>query len=181
MSTIIREVSAIQGASLETLNATYRALRGEPDHPGFDALDAARPAVTMAILSAQNAAAARGIPVGTRPAAATPEELRPNPYAPGSISHRLHEAVHAQQPIAPRPAGAPAPARVTLHCVRATGTGTSRLQAASIRAAVLARIAAAPDATATVEALEEHFRHPVRGHLQKLLEKGHIVAVEVAA
>jgi hypothetical protein len=62
--------------------------------------------------------------------------------------------------------------------VRATFEGTSRPQAGSVRNAVLEFVQSAPEHTATVEALEEHFQQPVRGYLQKLVEKNHLAIVE---
>jgi len=98
-----------------------------------------------------------------------------NPYKEGTMSHALQEALSKQTPIAPREKGVEK--RVTISKVRATFEGTSKPQSASIRAAVLKFIQEAPEHTTTVEALEEQFQQPVRGFLQKLLEKNHIVVV----
>jgi hypothetical protein len=176
MPTILRDKSAVQGASMEDLNHTFRALRGEPDHPGFTNVDAARTQVQMAIMAAEDAAGHVGVPPNTRPRAKTVAELGHNPYVPGSMSHALHAAVHAQHPIVPRARWAVQP-RVKFSRVRATFAGTSRPQAGSVRAAVLAYVQAAPDNCCTVEALEKHFAQPVRGYLQKLIEKNHLTPV----
>jgi hypothetical protein len=101
--------------------------------------------------------------------------LTNNPYKEGTMSHALQEAINKQAPIAPREKGVEK--RITIKKVRATFEGTSKPQSASIRAAVLKFIQDAPEHTTTVEALEEHFKQPVRGFLQKLLEKDHIVVV----
>ena len=107
----------------------------------------------------------------------------PNPYKEGTMSHRLFNEVQGQAPIQPRPkaseapADAPAAKRLLINKVRATFAGTSKLQAGSTRAAVLKFVQDAPDYAATVQRLEEHFQTPVRGYLQKLIEKGHLVVV----
>lgn len=184
-TTILRNTTEVYAASLETLNHTYRELRGLPHHPGFEDIDAARPAVANAIMAAENVVAQAGIPRGTRAVAKTVAELGYNPYAPGTISHALQEAINQQQPITPRPRRSELkepsdmPKRNTINRVRATGAGTSRVNATSIRGAVLAEIARRN--IATVAELEEHFGHPVRGYLQKLLEKGHIEVLAAEA
>jgi hypothetical protein len=186
MPTIIRDRTAVRGSSLEDLNHTYRELKGQPDFPGFTNRSAAEVQVHMAIMAAEDAAGHAGVPAGTKPVAKTPAELGHNPYREGSLSHRLHAEISGQQPIAARPKAADKPAeeraqRVVIRCVRATFAGTSKPQSASLRNQVLLHIQAAPEHTCTVEALEGHFRVPVRGHLQKLIEKGHLALVEEAA
>jgi len=101
--------------------------------------------------------------------------LANNPYKEGTMSHALQEAINKQTPIAPREKGTQK--RIVLNKVRATFEGTSKPQTLSTRAIVLKFIQDAPDHTVSVDALEEHFGQPVRGFLQKLLEKNHIVAV----
>lgn len=102
----------------------------------------------------------------------------PNPYKEGTMSHAIFEQVMNQAPIAPREKGVSK--RVTIKKVRATFEGTSKPQAASIRAAVLKFIQDAPEHTCTVEEIENHFNKDavdfksVRGYLQKLIEKNHI-------
>lgn len=175
MPTIIRDRAAVRSASLDDLNHTFRELRGEPDHPGFGVRLAAEVQVQMAIMAAEDAAGHAGVPPNTRPQAKTVAELGHNPYKPGTISHRLHAEVHAQQPIAPRAPGAVP--RVKLFAVRATFAGTSSPQPGSLRNSVLQAVQAAPDHTLTVAALESHFQQNVRGQLQKLIEKNHLTAV----
>lgn len=186
MPTIIRDRNAVFNASLDDLNHTYRELRGEPAHPGFKDKAAAQVQVQMAIMAAEDVVAHAGVPVGSEPVAKTVAELGHNPYKEGTMSHALHEAVHAQQPITPRPKASALPAeqrapRVTIRAVRATFAGTSRPQAGSVRAAVLKFVQDAPEHVASVEALEQHFQQPVRGYLQKLIEKNHLTIVEEPA
>lgn len=182
MPQIIRDRAAVAGASLDDLTHTYRELRGTPDFPGFNNRAAAEVQVHMAIMAAQDAAAHAGIPAGTVAPVKTAAELGHNPYKPGTMSHRLHAEVNNQQPIAPRPKASASPEptarRVVIRCVRATFAGTSAPQPSSVRNAVLKFVQAAPDHTCTVAALEEHFQQPVRGYLQKLIEKGHLTIVE---
>lgn len=177
---IIRSRDQVYSAPIEVLTASYRELRGEPEHPGFGNIDAARVAVSNAILAAEDVVAHAGVPRGVAPVAKTVRELGYNPYAPGTMSHELYSKIAEQQPIerrAPADAAA-APGRVTIQRVRATGAGTSKVQPGSVRAAVLARVQASPRQTATVAELEKHFGHPVRGYLQKLIEKQHLVIVQ---
>lgn len=186
MPQLIRDRNAVFNASLEDLNHTYRELRGEPNHPGFKDRAAAQVQVQMAIMASEQVVAHAGVPSGTAPVAKTVAELGYNPYAEGTLSHRLHAEIAQQSPITPRPKKADAPKdpatrRVVIQAVRATFAGKSQLQSGSVRAAVLKRVQDAPGHTATVEALEQHFQQPVRGYLQKLIEKNHLAIVEVAA
>lgn len=176
MPNIIRDRNAVRGADLADLNHTYRALKGEPTHPGFTNRAAAEVQVGMAIMAAEDAAGHAGVPKGTQPKALTPQELqRANPYKEGTLSHQLHEAIASQQPIQRREAQPKEKSsRVTIHRVRATFAGTSKPQAGSTRNAVLLHLQSLPNATATVEELEAHFKQPVRGYLQKLVEKNHV-------
>jgi len=184
MPTIIRDRSAVKGAAMEDLNHTYRALKGEPGFKGFSSRAAAEVQVGMAIMAAEVAVGRAGVPKGVKPQALTPQEIKTNnPYKEGTLSHELHKAVSGQQPIEPRPKAAEKDAkerqpRVLIHKVRATFEGTSRPQAGSVRGQILAWIQEQPDHTATVAALEEHFNQPVRGYLQKLVEKNHLAIVQ---
>lgn len=185
MPTIIRDREAVRTASLDDLNHTYRELRGEPGFKGFSNRAAAEVQVQMAIMAAEDVVGHAGVPPGTRPVAKTVRELGHNPYKEGTMSHRLHEEITSQQPITPRPKAAEKPAaergkRLVINRVRATFSGESRPQAGSIRNQVLLFVQAAPEHTCTVAALEEHFQQPVRGYLQKLIEKNHLVIVEDA-
>lgn len=182
MPTIIRDRSAVKGAAMEDLNATYRALKNEPGFKGFNTRAAAEVQVQMAIMAAENAAGHAGVPKGITPKALTPQEIKTNnPYKEGTLSHELHNAVKAQQPIEPRPKASEdkerAP-RILINRVRATFAGTSRPQPGSVRGQILTWIQEQPNNTATVEALEAHFNQPVRGYLQKLIEKSHLVVIQ---
>ena len=185
MPTIIRDREAVRGASLEDLNHTYRELKGEPDFKGFTARAAAEVQVSMAIMAAQDAAGHAGVPKGTQPPVLTANELaaKTNPYKEGTLSHKLHDEIAAQQPITPRPKAEDKPPaerskRVVIKRVMATFMGESKPQAGSIRNQILTHIQSLPDGVATVEELEAHFNHPVRGYLQKLIEKNHLVILE---
>lgn len=185
MPTIIRDRAAISTASLDDLNHTYRALKGDSGFKGFTTRAAAEVQVGMAIMAAQDAVNHAGVPKGTtNPIPLTPRELqRNNPYKEGTLSHRLHEEIAQQQPITPRPKAEDKPPaerskRLVIHRVMATFMGESKPQAGSIRNQVLLYIQAAENNTCTVAELEEHFKTPVRGYLQKLIEKNHLVILE---
>jgi hypothetical protein len=183
MPNIIRERNAVRGAPMEDLNYTYRVLKEEPNHPGFGSRAAAEIQVGMAIMAAQDAVGRAGVPKGVQPVALTPAEIRNNnPYKEGTMSHALKEAIDQQKPIEPRPKAAEKPegakGRLIIKRVKATFAGESRPQAGSVRSQVLQFVQNAPDNTCTVEALEEHFKQPVRGYLQKLVEKNHLAVVE---
>lgn len=172
-SELLREQRLVPGASDAALLATYNALRGARLE-AFHSRAAAEVAVRMAILAAQNAAGHLGIQPNAQPVAMTADELRDNPYQEGTMSHALHAAAA----VAPKPLKTPKP-RVAkkVASVRATGTGTTRPQAKSLRALVLADVAAAPDKTMTVaEICAKH--GDVRGQIQKLIAGGHLVVVE---
>lgn len=184
MPTIIRDRFAVSVAHMDDLNHTYRELRGEPNFKGFSSRAAAEVQVQMAILAAENAAGHLGVPKGSQPQALTARELAAaatnNPYKEGTMSHALHDAVNKQQPITPRAGGAdkqPVARRVKIQRVRYVPGGTSRPQAGSLRNQVL-QYCATQKGVVSVEALEAHFKVPVRGYLQKLIEKGHLVIVE---
>lgn len=109
-------------------------------------------------------------------------ELAEHKYTQGSLRHKLSQQVAEQQPIAPRPKKADNPSapkgeRLVITAVCATFAGTSKPQAASVRAAVLKAVQDAPDHTMTVAALDAQFQCSTRGYLQKLLEKSHLVTV----
>lgn len=178
MPKLIRDKEATMTASLEDLNYTYRELRGDKKHPGFKDIAAARVQVQMAIMAAQDAVGKLGVPQNTEPVAKTVKELGRNPYKEGTMSHKLYEEIAEQEPIKPRERGADTPKKTTINKVKATFAGTSRPQEGSVRTNVLKFIQCAPDNTATVEEMEKHFGHPVRGYLQKLLEKNHIVVIQ---
>lgn len=182
MPRLLRTQAEVTDASMDDLVHTWNELRGE-SRSDFPSITVARTQVRMAILSAENESGKAGVAPGAKPFAKTVKELGFNPYKEGTMSHELYEAVHSQAPITPRPKKAELPAeqqrqRLVINKVRATFAGTSRPQAGSTRAAVLKFIQEAKDHVTTVQALEEHFKQPCRGYLQKLLEKNHITLVE---
>jgi hypothetical protein len=64
----------------------------------------------------------------------------------------------------------------------ATNSGTSKLQAKSVRAGVMAAIAASPLGLVRIADLDDKFLGQARGHVQKLLAVGHVrVLTEVEA
>lgn len=186
MTDIIRTQEAIATATAAQLVATYNALAGK-EIKKFETRAIAEARVRMAILSAQDAAGHAGVPKGSKPEAATTQELAAKAAYPyGSMRAKLHAEIEKQAPITPRPKKADMPTdkqsapRTTIMHVRATLAGTSKCQTGSIRAAVLAYVqerTQRPDTTVSVAELDAHFGHSTRGYLQKLLEKNHIIAV----
>lgn len=185
MPTIIRDRFAVSVAHMDDLNHTYRELKGEPDFKGFTSRAAAEVQVQMAIMAAQDAAGHLGVPKRSKPTATTAQELAAaaeskNPYKEGTMSHKLHKAIQQQTPITPRAEkkdDQPVARRVKIQRVRYVPGGTSRPQAGSLRNEVL-QYCAEKKGVVAVEELEAHFNIPVRGYLQKLIEKGHLVIIE---
>lgn len=102
-----------------------------------------------------------------------------NPFKPGTLAHGLWVATRAMRPAQPRPKRSPAATpRKKIVAVRCVEGGESNPQKASKRRAILDWIAEQPDSTVTVAALEQHFNEPVRGHVQKLIEKKHLEVVQ---
>lgn len=100
-----------------------------------------------------------------------------NPFKPGTLAHQLWVATQAMKRIEPRPKRQPSSEpRKKILAVRATGKGDSNPQKASRRRAILDWIRAQPDQHCTIEVLEAQFQQPVRGHVQKLIEKKHLEA-----
>lgn len=101
-----------------------------------------------------------------------------NPFEPGTLAHQLWVATQAMKRIEPRPKRQPSSEpRKKILAVRATGKGDSNPQKASRRRAILDWVCAQPERQCTIEALEAQFQQPVRGHVQKLIEKSHLEAV----
>jgi hypothetical protein len=150
---VIRSQKEIADATTEVLLNTIVALTGTRPTP-----DASRAVIERraahAIMLAEEERNHRGVPKGAPP---------PDISFPGLVKQLC--ACTA----APHTAGAPA--------LRATGTGTSRVQAHSARAAVLAWITAQPHATATQAQVDAQFGVPCRGHTQKLLSTLHLERV----
>ena len=102
-----------------------------------------------------------------------------NPFKPGTLAHGLWVATRAMRPAVPRPKRSPtATPRKKIVAVRCAEGGESNPQKASKRRAILDWIAEQHDGTATIAALEQHFNEPVRGHVQKLIEKKHLEVVQ---
>lgn len=102
-----------------------------------------------------------------------------NPFKPGTLAHGLWVATRAMRPAVPRPKRSPsATPRKKIVAVRCIEGGESNPQKASKRRAILDWIGAQPEATATIAALEAEFNEPVRGHVQKLIEKKHLEVVQ---
>jgi hypothetical protein len=102
-----------------------------------------------------------------------------NPFKPGTLAHGLWVATRAMRPAVPRPKRSPAATpRKKIVAVRCIEGGESNPQKASKRRAILDWIGAQPDCTATIVALEAEFNEPVRGHVQKLIEKKHLEVVQ---
>lgn len=200
MTEIIRSQSQIADATTAQLVATYNALTGKSIKK-FEMRSIAEARVRMAIMSAEDAAGHAGVPKDTKPVAATKDELHakdelrapsvekiePAPQAPTTpLRAKLQAAIDAQPKITPRPKKSDTPkeqhvARQVIMRVRATFAGTSKCNAGSIRAAVLAKIqertVTQGGPTISVAELDKHFGHSTRGYLQKLLEKSHIEVV----
>lgn len=198
MTEIIRSQSQIADATTAQLVATYNALTGKSIKK-FEMRSIAEARVRMAIMSAEDAAGHAGVPKDTKPVAATKDELHAKGHAPSvekiesapqapttPLRAKLQAAIDAQPKITARPKKADAPkeqhvARQIIMRVRATFAGTSKCNAGSIRAAVLAKIqertVTQGGPTISVAELDKHFGHSTRGYLQKLLEKSHIEVV----
>lgn len=100
---------------------------------------------------------------------------------PGSLLHQIYISAQSKKPIERAPKRVSSGVqRKKIVAVRIPqgSQPLSKLQAHSMRAKIMAYLQTAPDKTATVELLELHFECPVRGHLQKLLEKNHVETVE---
>lgn len=105
------------------------------------------------------------------------DQQEPSQFQPGTLAHHLWIATQAMKPIEPRPKRQPSSEpRKKILAVRATGKGDSHPQKASRRRAILDWIRAQPDQRCTIEALEAQFQQPVRGHVQKLIERKHLEA-----
>lgn len=181
--TILRDAKQIAAAPTAQLVATYNALTGKAIKK-FENRAIAERKVEMALLSAQDAAAHTGVPANTAPRPLTFAELaeaKAAKFRPGSLAEKLAAEVAQQKPIQPLPkktVTAAATPRVVIVAVRATFAGESRCQVGSKRAAVLKKVQDSPEHTATVDALDKYFEFSTRGHLQKLLEKRHLVLVD---
>lgn len=195
---VCRTQDELLDATDADLVETYNALTGK-SVLDFASREVAQAQCSMAILAAQDAAAHRGVPKGTRtPPTATVEELGGtsaaqqlelpigaatlNPHPPESKSARLWEAAKEQTPIAPRPRAekraAPSEPRKRAAKFQATGAGVTKLNPASLRCGALRWIEKQPDQTVTMDALRKEFGAAASGYVNKLLGGQHIRTVE---
>lgn len=213
--TILREVAQLAEASMAELVATYNALTGK-ELKKFESSEIGRRRVENAMMANKDADAHLGVGKGAEGEVKTLEELQkkaeekglekpqadpntdeeenPITFPPGSMADQLSKAADAMKKIEPRAkkaAKAPAVARNVLSYVKATGTGTSKVQAASQRGAVLAKVQSAHTVT-TVEGqdpvttynpvaiadLDKHFDQSTKGFIQKLIEVKHLIACD---
>lgn len=172
---------------------TLMAATDRAGHAGVKPGEAPKP-MTVAEAEAKKAANAPKPEAVATPAAnvaenaaktaeeATEAVAETNPYPAGSKRAELWERVRKspkpvqRPPVVQREAGAPRSAKVT--AVKLTGAGRTKLQASSVRAAVLSGIvtlaAETEDGRVTIEALAKHCGVEVRGHVQKLIVTGHV-------
>lgn len=128
------------------------------------------------------------------------DNVDPGPieFAPGSMAAQLVAVGAKTAPITKRERKAatePKTPRVTIVAARLTGGGRGKGQPGSARTAVLERIRAVVAAkteanavegaeqqplVATIAELEAHLQYPVKGHIQKLVALGFVVAVDAA-
>lgn len=110
----------------------------------------------------------------SKKAAAEKTSARPESNVKSRIMQKI-EALKGKpkKTVAESPAGR----KATINKIKPTFAGTSKPQAASRRAAVLAFINENKRGI-TVEALNEHFKEDCRGFVQKLLEKNHVEVME---
>lgn len=184
---IIRTPDKIAGATLECLLLSYNELTGRPIKMFPDRATAER-RLEMAMLGAVDATAHAGVPKGTTviipktakelgqplPLSEEEEEPQPRECKPDwdGMVKKLSDGEIAKD-MAP-PAAKPTKARAKFAKVRALTTGTSRLQAASVRNSVFQAIKAAGEPGITLDALDKKFPPTARGHIQKLLASGHV-------
>lgn len=177
MSELIRNLADLPSASRAELEAVIREFAGGRAEPR-ESDDALRVRASMALLSATDATGHLGVNKGERPLPHTLKELsimakkKQSDHPDGTVAAEL-SAKRTKKPITP-----PTPvARKRMVRVRATGTGTSKLQEGSIRAAVLAKVPSRKSGI-LVEELDAECGVMTRPHLLKLLEKGHVEIVE---
>lgn len=204
MTNIIRDRALVAAASTADLVATYNALTGNSVER-FSSRAVAERRVDMAIMAAEDAAGHRGVQKGINPVAQTIAETtaqaqdaavpepkvdesavgtgwEENPFKPGSMAHQLWVATKsltasaAPRKKAVKEKSEPRQKRNAASAFKATFAGTSKVHAGSKRAAILAHIQNAPNSTATLAELDEHFKEPTRGYVQKLAQMNHLTA-----
>lgn len=181
---ILLTQGALWSAPRSALNETHIALTGDP-FPDSVEDGAARVQLTMLMLRAQDYAALGDNPVEV----VIQKGIRmENVYKPGSLAHELKSAIitqEASEGVALLD-GRRAPAessktREKFTHIRATTRGVSKVQASSIRGAVLSLIRAAGPEGITLEALDELAGVSSRGYVQKLIDKDHVETVPLPA
>jgi len=182
--TILRNPNTIATADMADLIETYNALTGNAVER-FESRAIAERRTEMAMLAAKDAAGHAGVPRGVEPEVKTVEELGGNPFPFGSMEHQLYIAAEASRAEnAPKRIKAmkareltARPLRTPADKVRATFTGTSKPQAASIRGQVLRAIQESEGHTVAQADLDAHMGMPTRSFVQKLIEMGHLELV----
>lgn len=175
-TSVLRIKYDVAGASMADLVATYNRL-------------AAKPVKRFENRTVAERRVAELLPA-TAPKPDKPEEPQ-NPYKPGTMAHRLWFSAREKPPIEPRPKlqkrqraeGEKRTRRARVDAVQLSEKpGTTKVQANSLRGQILAWLQKQPEWRATVEKMESKsgLNMPCRGHIQKLLEGGHISVVEAA-
>ena len=200
MANLITKVEDIEGADIADLLHTYNTLTGGSVKRFSDRAVAKR-RVEMAMLSAKKADEETGVPKGAQGEVKPRAEIQAKASAkgiappqtleeveqtlpPGSMAAQLLAAGKKAAPIEKRPTkkeggvAAKTNTRKPLFAVVATFAGVSKPQAGSDRNAVLVRIQQSPKSACTIESLEQHFQKDVRGFIQKLVEKDHLVLID---
>lgn len=172
--TILRKQSDIHDADMADLIETYNALTGNAVER-FESRTIARRRTEMAMLAAKDAAGHAGVPRGAEPEVKTAAELA-TPFDVmvqqlSVVTEPKRVKVMKARELIARPLRKPADK------IRATFSGTSKPQAASIRGQVLRAIQESEDHTVTQEDLDAHMGMPTRGFVQKLIEMGHLELV----
>jgi len=187
--TIIRDQKLIPDTSTADLIETYNALTGKSIKK-FSARAAGEVQVANAIMAAQDRAGHLGVPKGARPVAiteaeaaakekaknASPVVATPEPVgSPKPLREKLAAAAGTAPPHAKREGAAPVPRKGAVSAVRVTGRGAFRLQAASMRAKVMA---AAGTGTVQVAELIALLGDGAKGAVATLLKHDHLEAAE---
>lgn len=98
-----------------------------------------------------------------------------NPYRPGTVEHGLWAAGNKSRSEAKSPRKPPpGPGRAIPVTAELTGTGTSKFQAASIRAKIVEHLEALPDKRDRILSMSSKFEG-IKGHLQKLVGLKHVL------
>jgi hypothetical protein len=120
--------------------------------------------------------------VATKPTQAPAPEEEVNPYQPGTIEHGLwlQGRTPKAAPKSSRPAGAVARPKPQPYNGMEVSPGWTTLRPSSARSVIMNWMREQPGMQATVEAIEAaHGGKACRGHLQKLVEGGHLKKVTI--